>query len=311
VLVLPLQALAEPVFSWGDMAEVREHYDAAVEDSRKQYQRKDLENLDVYPANYFRLQALVNSFVRREVKRVLEVGVGEGTPLIALGKTGMDVWGFDLSDKMVEAARKNFKDAGFDADRICWGDIQDSLTYTHLLRSGLFDGVLAMGVMPHVANDSLVLDNIATCLRPNGSVFIEFRNKLFSLFTFNRLTYDFILDDLLAGVDQRVRDAVAQELKPRLRMDLPPSRDTLADGAPGYDAILSRFHNPFEVMEVFRRKGFKDIELLWYHYHPALPMLESKLGPLFRKEALKLEHETSGWRGLFLCSAFVVEATRG
>ena len=293
------------------MAEVSEHYDRVVEDSRKQYQRDELENLAAYPANYFRLQSLVNSFVRKDVKRVLEVGVGEGTPLITLGKTGMDVWGFDLSEKMVQAARKNFENAGFDADRVCWGDIQDSLTYSHLLRDGLFDGALAMGVMPHVANDSLVLDNIATCLRPNGSVFIEFRNKLFSLFTFNRLTYEFILEDLLAGVDPQVRGAVAAELKPRLRMDLPPSRDKLEDGAPGYDAILSKFHNPFEVTEVFRRKGFKDIELLWYHYHPALPSLESKLGHLFREEAMKLEHEPSGWRGLFLCSAFIVQATRG
>ena len=31
---------------------------------------------------------------------------------------------------------------------------------------------------------------------------------------------------------------------------------------------------------------------------------------LFREEALKLEHDTSGWRGLFLCSAFVVEAIK-
>jgi hypothetical protein len=32
---------------------------------------------------------------------------------------------------------------------------------------------------------------------------------------------------------------------------------------------------------------------------------------LFREEAVRLEHETSGWRGLFLCSAFVVEAVKG
>ena len=167
-----------------------------------------------------------------------------------------------------------------------------------------------MGVMPHVENDGLVLQNIGACVRPGGTVFVEFRNKLFSLFTFNRYTLEFILDDLLAGVDDRVRDAVAEEIRPRLRMDMPPPRNVLADGSPGYDAILSKFHNPFEVMEAFSRKGFKDIQLLWYHYHPALPMLESKLGPLFRQEAFKLEHEPSGWRGLFLCSAFVVQATR-
>jgi 2-polyprenyl-3-methyl-5-hydroxy-6-metoxy-1,4-benzoquinol methylase len=293
------------------MADVSAHYDAVASEYHKQYRRTGLEDLPEYPANYFRLQSLVNSFVRSGVKRVLEVGVGEGTPLVTLGKVGMDVWGFDLSEKMVERARTNFEEAGLDPGRISWGDIQDSLTFAHLLQGGLFDGVLAMGVMPHVENDGLVLDNISTCVRERGTVFIEFRNKLFSLFTFNRFTFDFIMDDLLQGVDDRVRNAVAEEIKPRLRMDLPPSRDKLQDGSPGYDAILSKFHNPFEAMEMFRKRGFKDIELLWYHYHPALPSLESKIGFLFRKEAFKLEHEQSGWRGLFLCSAFVVQATRG
>jgi 2-polyprenyl-3-methyl-5-hydroxy-6-metoxy-1,4-benzoquinol methylase len=292
------------------MAEVSAHYDAVASESSKQYQRDQFENLAEYPANYFRLQALLNSFLRRGVKRVLEVGVGEGTPLVTLGKLGLDVWGFDLSEKMVECARKNFQEAGFDPGRIGWGDIRDCLTYAHILREGSFDGIVAMGVMPHVENDELVLDNIAACVKPGGTVFVEFRNKLFSLFTFNRLTFEFIMDDLLASVDDRVRDAVAEEIRPRLRMDLPPSRNNLADGSPGYDAILAKFHNPFEVLETFRRKGFKQTELLWYHYHPALPMLESKLGSLFRQEAFKLEHEQSGWRGLFLCSAFVVQATR-
>ena len=29
----------------------------------------------------------------------------------------------------------------------------------------------------------------------------------------------------------------------------------------------------------------------------------------FRHQGIKYEHENSGWRGMFLCSAFVVEAT--
>ena len=50
-----------------------------------------------YPANYFRLQILLKSFARKKLKRVIEVGVGEATPLVALGKSGLDIWGFDVS----------------------------------------------------------------------------------------------------------------------------------------------------------------------------------------------------------------------
>jgi hypothetical protein len=32
---------------------------------------------------------------------------------------------------------------------------------------------------------------------------------------------------------------------------------------------------------------------------------------LFSEEAIRLEHEASGWPGLILCSAFVVEAVKG
>ena len=76
----------------------------------------------------------------------------------------------------------------------------------------------------------------------------------------------------------------------------------------GYDAILSKFHNPFEVTELFKKHNFEDIQLLWYHYHPAMPYLEQRMPEAFRREAIRLEHEPSNWRGYFLCSAFVVEA---
>ena len=39
------------------------------------------------------------------------------------------------------------------------------------------------------------------------------------------------------------------------------------------------------------------------------PWHQSREDPhLFRDEALKLEHNNSNWKGMFLCSAFVIEA---
>lgn len=291
---------------------VRAHYDAVAESYHQQYERERLYDTSTdYPANYFRLQLLLNSFATKGLKRVIEVGVGEGTPLATLGKAGIDVWGFDISNEMVNKSKEMMKTNGMNPDHIFWGDIQDPTTYIHAVREGQFDGLVAMGVMPHVENDDMVIENMATLVRPGGSVFIEFRNKLFSLFTFNRYTFDFILNDLIAGVVQEVKDEVAKDLETRLRMDMPPTRDRVGKfQAPGYDAILSKFHNPFEVIELFKRHNFKDIELLWYHYHPAMPYLSERMPELFRKEAIRLEHEPSNWRGIFLCSAFVVEAMK-
>ena len=300
---------------------VAEHYDGSAATYHLQYERDLLSDLNSdYPANFFRLHLLLNSFIENEVKRVVEIGVGEGTPLVNLAKAGMEVAGCDISNSMVDACRANFESHKLSSKNIIFADIQDPTSYAPLLGEGKFDALLAMGVMPHVRNDEFVLRNMRTMVKDGGKVFIEFRNKLFSLFTFNRHTHDFILDDLLANVSPVLKAAVAKDLKSRLAMDLPkprlsgpssvPKDRDAADGVPGYDAILSKFHNPFEILEQFKAVGFKDARLLWYHYHPAMPYLEETDAALFRDEGLKLEHENSGWRGLFLCSAFVVEATK-
>lgn len=296
---------------------ISEYYDGSSETYHKQYDRELLNDvLRDYPANYFRMQILLNSFVRAGVKRVFEVGVGEGTPLANLCKAGMSVSGIDLSHSMVEKAKATFTNQGLDAAEIRWGDIEDTNTYIEMLNGGRFDALLAMGVMPHVNNTALALNNMKTCVRPGGRVFIEFRNKLFSLFSLNRHTVEFIVNDLLAGVDETLRVKVEADLKMRLRVDQPEirSKGSSEDGLGefvGYDVIKSDFHNPFEILELFEQLGFVDSKLRWYHYHPAMPYLRGEDQELYRRESIKLEHENSGWRGMFLCSAFVVEAVVG
>ncbi|MBI4179221.1 class I SAM-dependent methyltransferase [bacterium] len=294
--------------------DIENHYDAISDKYHEQYEKQNLKTLGFYPANYFRLRLVVNSFISKNVGRVLDVGVGEGTPLVTLAKTGIEGWGFDISHEMVERAKENMRKEGLDPGHIFRADIQDPVSYAYCLRGGLFDGLMALGVMPHVEHDEEVLKNMAVCLKPGGTILVEFRNKFFSLFTFNRLTLSFILDDLLRDVDPRMKELVRAEIEPKLRMDQPPVRSRVEESrrpdAPGYDAILSRFHNPFEVQNLFKKTGFRDIRLLWYHYHPAMPFLETVDPGLFRQEGFRLEQESSDWRGLFLCSAFVVEAVK-
>lgn len=289
---------------------VTSHYNEAAEHYHQHYDRSALSDVKLpYPANYFRLEILLESFVKLGLKRVVEVGVGEGTPLTALAAAGIDVWGFDVAVNMVEKCKRKMQDCGLSPDHVFHADIQASATYADRLGVGTFDGLMAMGVMPHIDDDDVALTNMAALVRPGGTVFVEFRNKLFSLFTFNRYTRDFVVDDLLNGVDDRIRSRVAQDLNTRLRIDQPPVRQSIGS-APGYDAILSKLHNPLEMPEFFARYGFTDVKLRWYHYHPSMPYLAEEFPSLFRGEAIRLEGETSGWRGFFLCSAFVVQATK-
>ena len=290
---------------------VSAHYDAIADDYHKQYQRQHLATLTKYPANYFRLQILATRLAELRARRLYEIGVGEGTPLVTLSHLGIEVAGCDISEAMVDASRARFREAGLPEDAIQWGDAEDSVTFGRQLRDGGYDAVIAAGVLPHISNETLFLENARALLEPGGTAFIEFRNKLFSLFTFNRKTKEFILDDLLANVEPEIMAIVERDLDARVALDQPKPRTTVGENGetPGYDAILSKFHNPFELTELFERNGFEVRKIHWYHYHPAPPMLQPELGERFREAAFGLEHDPS-WRGYFLCSAGVIEARK-
>jgi SAM-dependent methyltransferase len=254
----------------------------------------------------------LKSFKENSIRRTIEVGVGEGTPLSTLAKEGIEVSGFDISHAMVKRAKESIAATGQNPDNIIWGDVQDRTSYQPLLAGGLFDGLMAMGVMPHVEDDDLCLRNMKDMIKPNGMVFIEFRNSLFSLFTFNRYTHEFIMDELLSEVSSEVKNTVDGFLRSKLEMSLPIQRDVIEDNpsAVGYDAILSKFHNPLTITKKFEELGFIDVELLWYHFHPAMPHLSAVNESQYREDAIHLESFSNDWRGMFLCSAFVVQARK-
>jgi SAM-dependent methyltransferase len=289
-----------------DKKRISEYYDAVAENYFAQYQPADPSSWKKYPQNYFRLQLILQRMAVSGCKSVYEVGTGEGTPLAIMAGMGYSVAGCDISQRMVELTRQRLQEMQIDPARVQRGDIEDSLTVVNQLVYGPFDTLIALGVMPHVFNDSLALRNMRMFLRKRGKLFIEFRNKLFSLFTFNRHTKRFILDDLLAGVADDVKAEVEHELDQRLAMDQPPQM-TEGGNEVNYNTLPAKFHNPFEVVDLLKDAGFKRVRFHWYHYHPALPMLESKIQKRFWEEAKKLEHSSS-WRGYFLCSAFVAEA---
>jgi len=131
---------------------------------------------------------------------------------------------------------------------------------------------------------------------------------MLSLCSFNRLTMDFIMDELLSDVPESVCDVVRGGLEDRLAMDKPPKREWEVDG-PAYDEILAKFHNPFELADLVRSRGFEDIRFHWYNYHVTPPMLAGAAGQDFRTAGIDLE-ETDTWRGMFMCSAGVIEARK-
>ena len=288
---------------------VASHYDGSASSYGDQYDPEKLWTNAEYPANLFRLQLVQRLLAEAGSTSVYELGVGDASPLSTIGATGLRVAGNDVSPEMVRVARANMEAKGLDGSLITLLDAQDAAAVRaeHELR-GEFDSVMALGVIPHVSDDAAFVKAMDDFLRPGGQLLLQFRNSMFSMFTFNRLTKEFILDELLVDVSQEIRDVVAADLDARLAVDKPPKR-TRPTGD-GYDEILSRFHNPFELAEVVKAAGYSDIRFHWYNYHPAYPMLAGSIDArAYREAQVALEHEGT-WRGMFLCSAGLIEATK-
>lgn len=290
------------------MAEVADHYNASAPTYSEQYDESRILTSDEYPANFFRLKRIKERVQALGLTSIYELGIGDGSPLAAMAELGLRVGGSDLTEGMLAVAKAQFEAKGFDPAALTLGDIQDRASLEDAIATGPYDAVMALGVLPHVRDEAAAVDNMSAFIRPGGTMFLQFRNSMLSLYSFNRLTLEFILDELLAGQPAEVKDVVRSGLEPRLAMDKPPRREWDVNG-PAYDEILAKFHNPFELADLVREHGFTDVRYHWYNYHVTPPMLAKELGPAFRTAGIAMEPSTD-WRGMFLCSAGVIEATK-
>jgi 2-polyprenyl-3-methyl-5-hydroxy-6-metoxy-1,4-benzoquinol methylase len=290
------------------MAEVHEHYQASSATYSEQYDESKILTSDEYPANYFRLERIKERVQALGLRSIYELGIGDGSPLAAMAEMGLRVGGSDLTEGMLAVAQAQFEAKGFDPDVLTLGDIQDRSTLEDAIATGPYDAVMALGVLPHVRDEAVVVDNMSAFIEPGGTLFLQFRNAMMSMWSFNRLTMEFIEDDLLRDQPVEVKNVVRAGLESRLAMDKPPKREWDVDG-PAYDEILAKFHNPFELADLIRAQGFADVRFHWYNYHVTPPMLADQLGATFRTAGIAMEPSTD-WRGMFLCSSGVIEATR-
>lgn len=288
---------------------VASHYDGSASTYADQYDESKIWTNEEYPANFFRLKMVRRILADAGVKSVYEHGVGDATPLVAVASDGIRVAGNDVSPEMVKFARANMEKHKLDPNLINLLDVQDpDALAQERERAGEFEAVMALGVIPHVSDDHDFVSSMDLFLQPGGRLILQFRNSMFSMFTFNRLTKEFIMDELLVDVPDSVRQVVESDLNQRLAVDKPPLR-TRPTGD-GYDEILSRFHNPFELSELVKSMGYSDLKFHWYNYHPAYPMIAGQIDPkVYRQAQMDLEGDKS-WRGMFLCSAGVIEAVK-
>jgi len=100
---------------------------------------------------------------------ILDVGCGAGKKSLYMHKRGFSVHGIDLSEKMIELARKKVPSA-----RFAVANIAEPLPVKDVV-----DGVLAQAVLLHIAKRDVqrVIGNIVAPLKPGGHLYIAVKER--------------------------------------------------------------------------------------------------------------------------------------
>lgn len=255
-----------------------------------------------------------------KIESLLDAGCGPASFLRDISREGFDLYGFDLTPEMVREGQRVIAQLGYPADRIWQGSVLRAKTF-HFpgsKKSFKFDATISIGVLPHIPQNktSTFFNNLKNSVKKGGLVIIEARNQLFSLYTLNRYSYQFFMRDLIkaeqlkkkAGQNRARLLKAFDNLEKQFRIDLPLKREG-KNGEPGYDEVLSLTHNPLVLKESFIEAGFRDVKILFYHYHCLPPILSSTVPEIFYKQSLAME-DPYDWRGYFMASAFLLTGRR-
>jgi len=257
-----------------------------------------------YPANRYRLDIVKKLLNQISPKRILDIGCGTGDPLIEISRMGYDIHGFDFSEEMIAEAKRNLTDAGLEPELV----YQDNMEEPCETRAGTYDCLIALGAVYYARDFDKTMKKLTALLKPGGSFILSLRNELFSLFSMNQYTLDFILEKLIprSELSSSAQEELQQLVGRRFTEEVAEKVFGNVDSA----GVHSMFHNPLTVStEVLEPVGLSSEGTYFYHYHALPPILEHVIPAEFRALSSQME-DGNDWRGNFMASGFVVHARR-
>lgn len=121
------------------------------------------------------------SFIRKSIEenfstisglRLLDVGCGGGLIAEPMARLGANVTAIDASEKNIEIAKAHSATSGLSIDYQC-----TSVEDLSLNNNELFDVILALEIVEHVANLDLFIDSMLKLLTTNGLLIISTLNR--------------------------------------------------------------------------------------------------------------------------------------
>lgn len=113
-------------------------------------------------------------FGQYEIKTIHDCSIGAGGTTLPLALLGYQISGSDLSESLLNQARNNFSEAGYDVKLFPadFRDLDKVLTDT-------YDAVISTGnSLPHINNQDVhrFIKSISTKINPNGFLYLDMRN---------------------------------------------------------------------------------------------------------------------------------------
>ncbi|MCV3243674.1 class I SAM-dependent methyltransferase [Mesorhizobium sp. ZC-5] len=104
-------------------------------------------------------------------KRVLEIGIGQGTDLMQFAKAGAECFGVDITDNHLELTARNFRLRGKKVD------LRKADATQLPFPDGYFDCVYSFGVMHHIPEIDRVVAEVHRVLKPDGVIMVALYYK--------------------------------------------------------------------------------------------------------------------------------------
>ncbi|MGA8616267.1 MAG: bifunctional 2-polyprenyl-6-hydroxyphenol methylase/3-demethylubiquinol 3-O-methyltransferase UbiG [Xanthobacteraceae bacterium] len=139
--------------------------------------------------------------------RILDIGCGGGVLSEPLARLGAAVVGADPAEDNIEAAQHHAAQAGLKIDYRC--TTAEALKET----SELFDVVLAMEVVEHVADFNLFIELTASMVKPDGLLFVATLNRTMKSFALAIVGAEYILRWVPRGTHQWDKFITPEELE--------------------------------------------------------------------------------------------------